>query len=481
MFKVLRNSNLVPLGLISLALGGCISTEQAAQMGGQEHPKILQSYGGTYSEKGLDRYVTQVGQGLAAKSELAGTRFTFTLLDTPVVNAFALPGGYVYVTRGILSLANSESELAGVVGHEIGHITGNHTAKRYNQSVLAGLGSAAIGIATGSSELAQLAQSGSQLYLLSYSRDQEYQSDEYGVRYMKSANYDPYAMGDFLNEMGNQQAVHSKIAGQTPDANRVDFFSTHPNSADRADRAYRLAKGTEGLQRGQLPTKRTAYLNAIDGMLYGDNPAQGYVRGRRFSHPGMRFTFEAPQGFQLMNQPNAVVGQSSNGGQLQFDAAQDYRQGQALTSYLGQVWGPKLKVAVSNVRTGTVNGISMATGTARASTSNGAVDVRLVAYQYSAGQVYRMILVTPTGVTGSLASSLDATVKSFRRLSDAEAAKLRPLRIKVVTVQRGDTVSSLSRRMAFGDHREARFRALNGLSASAGLKAGELVKIVVEG
>lgn len=466
---------------LAILVSGCMSTEQAAQLGGQEHPKILASYGGTYAERGLDGYVAQVGGTLAANTGQPGTRYTFTLLNTPVVNAFALPGGYVYITRGILALANSEAELAGVIGHEIGHVTGNHTAKRYNQSVLAGVGSAVIGMATGSSDLARLAQTSSQLYLMSYSRDQEYESDTYGVRYMKAAGYDPYEMGDFLNEMGAQQGLHAQIAGQQYDASRVDFFSTHPNSGDRAARAYQMAKTPEGYTRGQLPSKQSAYFSAIDGMLYGDDPQQGYVRGRRFSHPIMRFTFEAPQGFRLMNQPNAVVGQGPSGAQFQFDSAGDYRQGSSLTGYVSQTWGPSMKVAVKNVRSGSVNGIPIAVGTARANASGGQVDVRFVAFQYSSTQVFRMIVVTPVKATSSLSGGIDGMVSSFRRLSSSEAAKLKPLRLKIVTVQRGDSVSSIARHMAFDDYREARFRVLNGMSSSDGLQAGQRVKIVVEG
>ncbi|TNE35710.1 MAG: hypothetical protein EP347_12745 [Alphaproteobacteria bacterium] len=479
----LRLKGLAPLALLGLFLGGCMSTEQAAQLGAQEHPKILKSYGGTYAEQGLDGYVAQVGGTLAAQAnatEDIKARYTFTLLDSPVVNAFALPGGYVYVTRGILTLANSEAELAGVIGHEIGHVTGNHTAKRYNQQVLAGVGAMVVGAATGNSDLANVVQKGSQLYLLSYSRDQENQSDAYGVRYMRAAGYDPFEMGDFLSSMNAQQALGAKIAGQDYNPNRVDFFSTHPNSGDRAARAYQMA-GKNGLTRGELPSRRDAFLNAIDGMLYGDDPAQGFVRGTKFLHSQMRIAFEAPKGYQLMNGPSAVVGQGPGGVQFQFDGANTYKQGQSLAGYISQVWGPSLKVNVQNVQNGTSHGVPMAVGRARAATSQGSVDVRLVAYQVSATEVYRMLILSPASQARSVSGDLDSLQSSFRRLSTLEAASLKPLRIKVVTVQRGDTVSSLARRMAFEDHREERFRVLNGMGATEGLQAGARVKLVVEG
>lgn len=470
-------------GWLGIVLSGCMSTEQAAQLGAQEHPKILKSYGGTYSEKGLDGYVAQVGGTLAAQAnatEEIKAQYTFTLLDSPVVNAFALPGGYVYVTRGILSLANSEAELAGVIGHEIGHVTGNHTAKRYNQQVLAGVGAMVLGAATGNSDLAQMVQQGSQLYLLSYSRDQESQSDAFGVRYMRAAGYDPYAMGDFLASMGAQQALGAQIAGQDYNPNSVDFFSTHPNSGNRSARVYQMA-GNTGLTRGELPSRRDAFLNAIDGMLYGDDPAQGFVRGTKFLHSQMRIAFEAPRGYQLMNGPSAVVGQGPGEVRFQFDGAGDYRQGQSLSGYISQVWGPSLKVTVENIQNGSSQGVPMAVGRTRASTSQGALDVRLVAYQVSATEVYRMLILSPASQARNVAGALDSLQGSFRRLSASEAASLKPLRIKVVTVQRGDTVSSLARRMAFDDFREERFRVLNGMGAADGLKAGQRVKLVVEG
>lgn len=466
---------------LALFAAGCMTTQQASQMGSQEHPKILKSYGGTYTEKGVGAYVSQIGGSLASKTNMAGSPFRFTLLNSPVVNAFALPGGYVYVTRGILALANSEAELAGVIGHEIGHVTANHSAQRYNRSVLAGIGGLAVGILTGSEEWTRLAQTGGQLYVMNYSRDQEYESDELGVKYMKRANYDPYAMGDFLSEMAAQQTLHAQITGKTYDANRVEFFSSHPNTADRTQRAYRLAKGQENMQRGQLPIRRNAYLEAIDGMLYGDDPAQGYVRGRRFSHPVQRFTFEVPHGYSMQNQSTAVVAMGPNNTAVKFDAAPDYRANSSLQGYVSDTWARSLNVKLVSIKSETVNGIPMAKGVALVNTSSGAVIVQLVAYQFSGNQVYRMMNVTSSRVTTNEKSAYEVMFKSFRRLSASEAAKLKPLRLRVVKVQRGDNVFKLSKRMAFDSHREARFRALNGLGPNEGLKAGQLVKIVVEG
>ncbi len=469
------------VGAMALSsLSGCISTEQAANLGAREHPKIVQQYGGGTKNPALNGYVTRVGQKLAANSNYPPNYYTFTLLDTPVVNAFALPGGYVYVTRGILAMSNSEAELAGVMGHEIGHITGEHTAKRYNQSVLAGIGSLGVGILTGSDQWARVAQQGSQLYLLSYSRDQEYESDSYGIRYLTSAGLEPYAMGDFLGQLQRQHELSATVYGQNYDPNRVDFFSTHPNTADRVQRAYAIAGKQNAGQRGTLPENRNAFLRTIDGMLYGDSPEQGYIRGRRFSHGQLRFTFEVPQGYQLSNSPTVLVAKGPSGAGLQFDMAKDYQSGMSVGQYVTNRFAPSLKIQVGNVQTSRVNGMNVASGQARANTSNGAVDVRLVAVQYDASKVYRFLIVTPTKATGSLSSGLNKMIGSFRKLSSSEASKLKPQRIKVITVQRGDTVTSVSRRMAFSDHRVERFRALNGLSPNDGLQAGQLVKIVVE-
>ncbi|MEM8785901.1 MAG: M48 family metalloprotease, partial [Pseudomonadota bacterium] len=306
--------------------GGLIlmSPEQEKKIGAEQHPKILEEFGGAYDVPEIGGYVAELGGRLVAKSEMAGQTFTFTVLNSPVVNAFALPGGYVYISRGLMALANSEAELAGVLGHEVGHVTRRHSARRYTRAVGAGIlsevarigGAIMRGDAAGQI-LGQVAGMGSQLYVLKYSRDQEYEADEVGILYIDRVGYDPFAMADFLDSMQDQSVLAAQLQGFAVDPNQVDYFSTHPNTGERVRRATQNALGT-GAIAGDLPARRDAYLDLIDGLLYGDDPKEGLVVDGQFVHPDLRFRFDVPDGFSVQNSPSAVRGRHESGGQFVF-------------------------------------------------------------------------------------------------------------------------------------------------------------------
>lgn len=456
---------------------GFMSVEQERQIGAREHPKVIEAHGGVYNGE-LGAYVAEIGGRLAVQSEYPASSFRFTLLNSPAVNAFALPGGYVYVTRGILALANDEAELAGVIGHEITHVTARHSAQRYSSAMSAGFLGLAVGVLTGNGDAARLFSQGSSLYLLDFSREQEFESDKIGIRYMQRAGYDPFAMGDFHSNMEGQSAVHAKVSGRSYDANRVDYFSTHPRTSSRVKRAHNLASET-GVTPGLLPRKRDTYLSKIDGMIYGDHPDQGFVRGRRFSHPNLRFEFKAPEGYSLSNHPQAVTAMHPDGAQFLFDIAPDYRAGMSMSAYVSQVWAPSLKAGLANVSGRTIGGKRSGVGIGRVSTRRGAMDLHLIATEMG-GKVYRFIVITEPRRTSSMLPGVYRMIEGLRRLSKAEAAALKPLRVRIVTVRPGDTVFGLSKRMAFDDHKVDRFRALNGLKEGQGLRAGQKVKIITE-
>ena len=457
-----------------MGFGPFLSQEDEASLGAQEHPKILEQYGGVYDEREIGAYVAMTG-GRMAPHTGTNTRFTFTVLDSDVVNAFALPGGYVYVTRGLLALANSEAELAGVVGHEMGHVAGRHSAQRQTRGTIIGLGSAILGAVIGSPIVGDLAGQGAQLYLLRYSRDQEYQADDLGLRYTAHAGYDPYALPRFLEAMEAQSRLESRLAGKG-EGDPPEFFSTHPNTEGRVERAVEQARRT-GVAQGQGTDGRDAFLRQIDGMVYGDSPAQGFVRGRTFSHPEYKLTFTVPEGFQIRNTSEAVMARGPAGTAILFDADRLPR-GLDIQSYLTRSWGEG--AALRDVETFDLNGMPAATGLARASTRGGSRIVRLIAIGFGPTQVFRFMIALPTDANQALLTDLRRMTYSFRRLSDAEAAKLKPTRLRIVTVKPGDTVESLAGRMALRDFPEERFRVLNGLRAGAALRPGMKVKIVAE-
>jgi len=454
-----------------------ISASDKAQ-GAKVHPQLLEEFGGAYRGPQA-AYVEKVGKHISVQSGLSNSEkdFTVTLLNSPVNNAFAIPGGYVYVTRQLLGLMNDEAQLASVLGHEVGHVAARHSNKRNTTSTIGSILAAGVGILTGQSELGKLAGYGAQLYTLRFSRTQEYQADDLGIRYLKTAGYDPYAAADMLASLNAMSAIDSQVAGR--DANAVPTWaSTHPNTADRVARARAQARAT-GVPVGKGLRNREGFLMAIDGVLYDDDPKQGIIDGQTFKHPDLRLAFTAPQGFVIANSPSAVS-ISGSGGQAQFQGAKLGSNG--LAGYIDQVFqalaGNGERVSFSDVRTSTVNGIDTASASARANTQSGAVDVTVFAYRFGQDAAYHFLTITPQGSgLGPFRSLID----SMRRLNDAEAAAIKSRRIQVVTVKPGDTITNLSARMAYGSLKQERFLALNGLKADARLQAGQKVKLVVLG
>ncbi|MDA0338515.1 MAG: M48 family metalloprotease [Proteobacteria bacterium] len=449
-----------------------MSRSQEKTIGAQQHPEILKQFGGAYNNAKVTDYVTLVGRQVAANCELADEQWTFTVLNSPVPNAFALPVGYVYVTRGLLALVNSEAELAGVLGHEVGHVTARHSAKRYSSATGVGIGAAILGAVTGS-DVQKIAETGGAIFLSSYSRSQEYQSDDLGIRYLERTGYDPYAQADVLNGLGLVSAVEARAAGRSTGGS--DFFSTHPNTPDRVARADAKASET-GVPRGAKPRYTDRYLNNISGMIYGDDPEQGVVVGNSFLHAPLAFGFSVPQRFTLINTTDAVLAQGPNGVMMAMSGAR-MAAGTSMQTYLVNEYGKS--VTVQNVQTMRINGMQAATGTAQITGQNGVIDARLVVICFEGERVYRFQFLSAPQRTASVDPTFRQIAGTFRRLTNAERQSVPDLWLQVVTVGRGDSVDRLAARMATPDYKRERFLALNGLTDGAQLKAGQRVKIVV--
>ncbi len=449
---------------------GGLTEEGEADLGRQEHPKVLAQYGGAYDDPELNRYVSSIGDFLVQTSERPDVDFTFTILDTPIVNAFALPGGYVYVTRGLLSLANSEAELAGVLGHEIGHVTARHTAERYGQTVAANVAGVGLGVLLGG-EAAQAGGVLGGLLLRSYSREQEFESDMLGGRYLSRAGYDTGAMAGFLSQLQSHARLEAQLAGQPEKADAFNIMQTHPRTTDRIERALEQAGATPV---ADPLVARDVYFDKIDGMIYGDKADEGYIRGRTFAHPRLKFAFEVPQGFRLYNQPRSVIARDGEGkAVIQFDRGPADYSG-AMDDYLTGVWGAKVRL--SGVESLTINGLPAATATV----SGNGKDYRLVAIRYDARTIYRFIFLSASDRTAALNMPFRETTYSFRKLSDAEAAALKPRRLRIYEVAPGDSPARIAARMPFGAENLQRFLVLNGLTESTTLQPGQRVKIVTE-
>jgi predicted Zn-dependent protease len=435
----------------------------------QQHPQILQQFGGAV-EGPLAAYVSGVGERVASAAGVPG-QCTFSVVNTDVVNAFAVPGCYIYITRGLLAIMNSEDELASVLGHEVGHVVADHSARRQNTATLSGLGAIAVGILTRNSDLARIAGQAAQLYTLDYSRDQEFESDDLGIRYINQLGYNPYAASDMLNALGVNDALNARVSNRTP-SEIPAWARTHPLSADRVARANANAS-TTGATRERPPENVRPYLEAVRGMTYGDDPAQGFVNGRTFSHPALRIAFEAPQGFALTNTPAAVLVSGPNArAQLAGGALQGSLEAHA-ANVMRQVLG-QAPAQVGQPQRTTTNGLETVVLPARAQNQQGQV-LEVVVTAYRVGQsAYHFTSLTPVSGQGALAPM----TRSFRQISEAEAAALRPRRIELVQVGARDTAQTLAHRMAFDDFQLERFLALNGLASASDLRAGQTVKIV---
>jgi predicted Zn-dependent protease len=450
-------------------------TGQEASIGAQEHEKIMQQYGGVVKDQALTRYVSTVGARVAANTERPDVTYQFFLLDTPTVNAFALPGGYVYVTRGILSIADDEAQLAAVLAHEIGHVTARHSAERYSHGVVTTLGAAILGAALDSQTAAQAAGVGSQLYLSSYSRRQESEADQLGIRYLQRAGYSTSAMAEFLSNLERFSQFEAEEAGASKRASNFNYFSTHPQTADRVAQTQNVAAATGGADGAR---NRDAYLSAVEGMIFGDSADQGMVRGVTFWHPGMNFTFSVPDGYRIQNGASAVTATDpASGSLIVFDAASSGGVQDPLT-FLTQNWmkGEPLN-AVERM---TIHGKQAATGEFQGVLNKNPVTIRLVAVQWTPQTIFRFQMAIPKGQENRVNPGMIKTAQSLRVMSDDERRTIRPAKIKIVTARAGDSVTSLSQSQPFPTHREQRFRAINGMGTTQNVVAGNRYKTLTD-
>ncbi len=481
---------MLAFGAATLTLAGCMApggsipsasapiTQSEAQMGAQYHPQFLAEFGGAMTGSQA-QYVEQVGKNIAVQSGLGNAReaFTVSLLNSPVHNAFAVPGGYIYTTRQLVTLMNNEAELAGVLGHEVGHVAARHSQRRQQaaqRNTLLGGGLAILsGLLLGDSgignTLSRTFLEGSQLLTLRFSRQQELEADDLGIQYLGKAGYDRRAMATVLASLAAQNALDARLAGRN--ASVPEWASTHPDPASRVQGALSKANaaGTGGV------TNRDTFLTRIDGLLYGDDPAQGMIEGSTFIHPELMLAFTAPQGFYMVNGTRAVSIQGQ-GGQAQMTTA-TYNGN--LETYVRQQFtalgGQNSQLAPAEIQRTTVNGLPAVYGTARVNNGNSQVDVVVFAYEFSRNQAFHFSAITPAGRAGTFNSMF----QSMRRITSAEAAAVVPKKLQVVTVARGDTVASLARRMAYPSAQEERFRVLNALGSNDALTPGQKVKLVV--
>lgn len=444
-----------------------ISEEEEIQLGQQSKEQILQQMG-KYEDPRVQAYVESIGKRMAAQSERPHLPWSFTVVDDPVVNAFALPGGPIFITRGILTHLNSEAELASVIGHEIGHVTARHSVQQMSKAQLAQIG-LGVGMIV-KPELAgvgQVAAAGLQLLFLKYGRDAERQSDELGFKYMLTQNYDPREADDMF--------VTLKRSSELVGAGRVpEWASTHPDPEGRAEAARKRAETVPNVEK--TVANRDQYLQHVNGMVFGDNPRNGYFQGNAFLHPDLKFRLDFPEGWQKQNTSSAVVAVSSKqDAALQLIPAGTMSPQEAAKKFLSQQG-----VKATQVQAGEVGGLPSSASYFEAQSQQGTVR-GIASFVAHGGHTFGIIGFTSPEQLSSYDAAFRKTIASFQPLTDPAALNVQPARVEIVKVPRQMTIAEFHAQFPSSIPPE-QVAVMNGLDPASGtFKAGQLAKRVVGG
>lgn len=434
-----------------------------------QHNELVAQFGGAYIWPAAESYLNGILDRLAKTGETPGQMaYRVTILNTPVVNAFALPSGNLYVTRGLLALATDASEAAAVMAHEISHVTLRHSALRAEREREAALISQAASVIQNRHKGEEV-RSNQRLSVASFSRQQEIEADLAGLKAIARAGFDPYGASRFLTALGRSGELRAALYGKNRSARDFDIMSTHPSTPERVARAVAAAReiGAPGI--GERD--RDGYLASIDGIAFGDDPREGYVREQKFTHPRLGFSLVAPEGFLLENSSEAVFGvRQSDNEALRLDSVKNPSPN--LEAYVASGWVDGL--LPSSVRRLEINGFQAVTATARA----GEWNFRLAVIQ-NGDRIYRIIFAART-LTDVADRAFVESIGTFRRLSPEEAGEIRAPRIGVVVAAQDDTVESLAARMATPNRPLEYFRLLNGIEAGDAIAPGEHYKTVME-
>ena len=455
-----------------------LSEAEEAAIGQQQDAEIRREMG-VYDDPALQRYVSEIGQDIARASHRPNLPWTFTIVDNSAINAFALPGAYVYVTRGILAYLDDESELAGVLGHEIAHVTARHAAQAYTRQAQANLGLSILSIfVPGTAPFADLGATGLGVLFLRNGREAELEADRLGVEYGSGAGYDPSGVPRFLTTLARVNALSERGI--------PNWLSSHPDPGSRVTKAEPVAG--KFVSENAKRINRDQYLERIRGLVFGDSPKDGIVRGNEFLHPLLRIGVTFPEGWELTNTAEAVLAQEP--GTPHFMVLQEVEAslrlgsgGQASRS-IGDVAVEAMRKAGYTVVDGamqSINGIQAHVGLYRGE-AKGAGKVMMRAAHIPIGrQVYVVAGFAPEKEFDLVDREIQPSLQTFRQLSVAEASNVRPNRVEFYVVRAGDSWQSIAARQGKNYVNAATLAIMNDREVSAQPQAGDRVKIVVEG
>ena len=436
-----------------------------SQIGARGHPKVLRANGGAYESQKLDELLAVIVGQLVTHSNDPDRAYTITVLNTAAVNAFALPGGYLYVTRGLLALANDSSEVAAVLAHEMAHVSSNHGVQRSRQAKAVDIADRVTSEVVTNPVVAKVAKASTEKRLAAFSKQQELQADAVGIKLLGESGFDPFAAARFLVSMDRYASWSSSSESHTH-----DMSNTHPSTPRRIELARRHARLIGPPGTGERNKER--YLDGIDGLVFGDQGNDGVIRDKRFSHAKLGIMFSVPEQFELINRDDAVLASGPNETAVRFDAETKGMGFSTPVTYLKSGWVNGL--VKDSVRGLTINGLPAAR--AEAVTGDWKFVVTVIELQR---RFYRFIMAAPKSAPDIVPVS-NTISESFRQMTDADRAALKPLRIKMVKVQPLDTVASLSQQMSGVSRKEILFRSLNGLGENDPVAKGSRVKIIVD-
>lgn len=444
-------------------------------MGQQSDQQARKEYG-VVEDARLQNYVQAVGRKLAAVSHRPNLEWRFTVVDSPVVNAFAIPGGYIYFTRGILAYMNSEAEFAGVMGHEIGHVTARHTVRQITRTQLAqfGLGAGQI-LSPTFGQLGTLAEQSLGLLFLRFSRDNERESDRLGVEYAARGAYDPGAVSNFFEVLGRLSAAGDRetIPG---------WLSTHPDPPERVEATRGYAAewiATLGLTPERMAVNRGNYLQGIDGMVFGDNPREGFAEGRRFYHPGIEFQIVFPQGWRIENTRSAVIAfDPREGAQMQLTMleAPEAPEGTTAAGYVRLL--ASRGTIPDSAEDVTINGNRAVLAIFRVP-AEGRTLAALGAFIEFGDRLVQILGITPDFRTYS--AMMEDSMRSFERLTEQRILRAQPDRLRLYAAQTGDTLSLIAARLNNPRVNADQLAILNRLAINQAITPGRQLKIVERG
>jgi predicted Zn-dependent protease len=479
-----RNGVLIPIVLLGL-VAACATNpvtgrrelafmSEAQEIAiAQESDAQIKGEMGVYNDPELQAYVSDIGQRMARISERPQLPWRFTVVDVPAVNAFAVPGGAIYVTRGILPFLDSEAELAGVIGHEIGHVTARHSAQQYTRQVSGQVGLLALGIFVPQARpFGQLSGQALGVLFMKYGRDDELQADRLAARYEATLGWDPAGAPAFLSTLG-------RLAEAAGDRRGVpNWMSTHPEPLSRVRDIQPTIDELKSAG-SSFATNRDEWLRRVDGIVYGDNPEQGLARGSAFLHPVLRFRIDFPGQWEIANNPQQVVAQEPSGNALMLLRGVDQPQGQNIQ----EIARDSMETAGFRITEGeaaTISGLDAYLGVYHGQIEGlGAVAMR-AAYIRNDGQIYLVAGIVPPDGFGQADGAFLASIRSFRRLSAAEAEGIRPNRVDMYVVRTGDTWQSIAERSG-GVVAPETLAIMNQATLATQPQLGARIKIVVGG